>query len=127
MSTLSKSNSFNIDDVFLMCENLYNKRNSGLDCSEMVEDLIRNFGGRALLILSPKHESLNTIEFIDCNSNKHSYVYHYAYVSNDSKVFDPMLGYFDVDYSSYIDRVLGDNSEEPIIEKINGPNLKTFI
>ena len=127
MSKLSESKNFNSNEIFDMCKDLYSRRDSGLDCSEMVEDLMDKFQGSALLILSPNYKSLTPINFVDCNDNVIPYVYHYAYLSEEGKIFDPMLGYFNIGYSSYVDRVLEHSSTKPIIEKVCGPYLKTFI
>lgn len=102
---LKSSNAF-IDEWSELFNDLHRKSDSGLDCSEMVEDLNREFGGRAVLLLSKDWRKNKQAQFIDSTGEEKYYYYHYAW-EKDHYVYDPMLGYYRETMRTYLNKVIG--------------------
>lgn len=100
-------------------------RNSGMDCSEMVEDLHEKFGGRALLMLSIEWEEGKQAQFIDVCGEEKYYSYHYAW-EKDGFIYDPMLGYYKDTYNSYLRKVIGQGGRL-LVNYVNSFPLRCYL
>lgn len=104
--------------------------NPNWDCSEIAEDFLSRFGGSVILILHRNYNSWKTFDVKKSNGDITEYVYHYAYLSDNNEVFDPLLGYSKIDRVGYLNMtcVLELNNESDInIEILRGCKfLKTY-
>lgn len=107
---------------------LYNEmrdiKDNGIDCSEIAENFIREFGGKALLILSKGYKNYKTFTIHDVCGDSYEFMYHYAYIDNNGLIWDPMLGFDGVNRLTYdsLTRVKGN----VCITEAEGPNLKSY-
>lgn len=101
---------------------------SGIDCSEVTEDFIANLGGRALLILSKEYNRYKMFEVTKSDGSTEEYLYHYAWLDNNKRVYDVFLGYKGIPYKEYLAKI-GYNKikEDVIVETINSKVLKAYI
>lgn len=103
-------------------QELYNKQREiylttpGIDCSELVENYLAEVEGTALLLLHPDWKYGSTFAVVNAFGDVEEYVYHYAYISDDDKVYDSMLGYSNVDIEDYLE-----------LTKVEGKILKTIV
>lgn len=100
-------------------------RKVNIDCSEIVEDFINQFGGSALLMLSKEYSINKMVNFIDSSGNSHEYLYHYAWLKNE-KVYDPMLDYFNVEKEYYLYKVIECKLSEISVKECSDKNLKCY-
>lgn len=125
---MQKSNSFSKDKSV----EIYDRykaiaQSSNMDCSEIVEDLIRLIGGKALLILSKKYKSYKMFDIIKSNGEQLKFIYHYALIDNDGKVIDPMLDYYKIGMEDYLRGTGISKNDEVIVEIINSTSLPVYI
>ena len=123
---IKSSNSFvknyEYDEEFLRLSRLVE---SGLDCSEMVEDFHSKFGGRAVLLLSKDWNKGKKSKFVSIDGEEKEFHYHYAW-EKDGLIYDPMLGYEGVNYENYLRNVIG-NGDVVITGFVDTFPLKTYL
>lgn len=125
---MQKSNSFSRDKSI----EIYNEyksvaQSSNMDCSEITEDLIRLIGGRALLILSNGYKSYKMFDILKSNGEKLEFIYHYALVTDNNEVIDPMLDYYKVGLSDYLRDTGISKNDEVTVEIINSTSLPVYV
>lgn len=107
------------------------KFNPNVDCSELTEDFLNEFDGTALLILHKNYSRWKEFKVTDSNEDEREYVYHYAFISSDRKVYDVMLGYKGLSLDDYLEKIKVKELNEPsdfTIEEIkNTKMLKSYI
>lgn len=111
----------NIEQLYIEMKSI---RNSGIDCSEIAENFIRSFGGKALLILSKDYKQNKFFKIHNAYGDSYDFLYHYAYIANDGTIWDPMLDFEGVNRMTYdsIINVVGNVT----IKEVTGPYLKSY-
>lgn len=97
-----------------------------LDCSEIAEDFISEFGGRSILVLSKGWESQKCFTIHRCDRSEESFIYHYAWISRGGFIYDPMLGYKKDTLMDYLNQIEVNDSEVEI-KIISDKNLKCYV
>lgn len=124
---LLKSNSFSDRS-----KDLYEKYNemakySNIDCSEITEDLMRDLGGKALLILSKEYKSYKMFDILNPSGKCFRFIYHYALVLDDDSVIDPMLEYYKINIKDYLKETGIFRNDEVVVKIIDSKTLPVYI
>lgn len=85
-------------------EYLNNNIPKGIDCSELCEEFLKIFDGESELFLSKDYKKGKTFKITDKEGNIHDYTYHYAFLYK-GVVYDILLNYNGVPYSTYIEMI----------------------
>lgn len=105
-------------------EQLYAICDNGIDCSEIAEQFISMFKGKAFLFLAKDYRKYKMFEITDAQGNNHEFLYHYAYIDNESLVWDPMLGFKGVNIETY--KLITNIQGSYTTEIVKGPSLKCY-
>lgn len=125
--TLRRGAEFSISDKDAKYVLLANKiKDVNMDCSEIAEDFIEDFGGITLLFLPKVLGNNSKVSMTKQDGSVDSFLYHYAWVSDESLVYDPMLGYKAIPILDYLESI-NLSSRDASLELVKRSRLKCYI